>query len=84
MAEQLIRNEQVAGSIPVTSSRKRRFFGIVFFIQSEGLICNRPQAYVITQSVYAITAVYYLRIDYIHPYGLITYRLRRITYTAAP
>ena len=45
-----------------------------FVIQSEGLVCNRRKAYVITQSVYVITAgVFLLRIDYIPFCERITY-----------
>ena len=45
------------------NTRRRKCF---IFIQSEGLVCNRRQAYVITRSVYGITAG-------VFTFGLITY-----------
>ena len=45
---------------------KRPFSNGLFSIQSEGLACNRRQAYVITRSVYGITAG-------VFSFGLITY-----------
>ena len=52
------------------------------FIQSEGLACNRRQAYVIRllRKRYVIKALAL----YVFSFGLITYRLRRITFTALP
>ena len=67
------------------------------FIQSEGLVCNRRQAYVIRlhSKRYVIKSqdlyVPFLRIDYIppavdyiHGVAVITFRLRRITYKSSP
>ena len=51
--------------------------GLNIFIQSEGLVCNRRRAYVITRSMYGITVG-------VSSFGLITYHLRLITYTALP
>ncbi len=36
--------------------KKDKSKDLSFFIQSEGLVCNRRKAYVITRSVYGITA----------------------------
>ena len=86
-------NHDVTGSSPVRGAKKKdRFKDGLFSIQSEGLACNRRQAYVITRSVYGITAgVFFLRIDYIpptvdfiHHFVMIPYRLRRIPSTASP
>ena len=76
-----------------TSKKREAWKSFSFFIQSEGLVCNRRQAYVISEAVWHHLGVCILRIDYIHftqkmitstPYGVIPFRLRRITYKASP
>ena len=69
-------NRSVTGSSPVWGAKKIKvcFGSPLFFIQSEGLVCNRRQAYVFTHSVYGITVG-------VFSFGLITYRNKfRITY----
>ena len=57
------------------SQEKSKSRDLLFSIQSEGLVWNRRQAYVITRSVYGITTgVFLLRIDYIHHFVMIPYR----------
>ena len=53
-------------SIVLRYDKKDKSKDLSFFIQSEGLVCNRRQAYVITRSVYGITAG-------VFTFGLITY-----------
>ena len=43
-----------------------------FFIQSEGLVCNRRQAYVISEAVWHHLGVFLLRIDYMPFFERIT------------
>ena len=52
MAEQLIRNEQVAGSIPVTSSKIRQSSDCLIFIHCESNgISSAVRLYIITEGV---------------------------------
>ena len=82
--------------ILVPQPKKDIAYAVSFFIQSEGLVCNRRQAYVISSpcELYVIKPqglyVSFLRIDYIPPTVgyiqhcvLITYRNKlRIAYKA--
>ena len=53
LVEQLIRNQQVAGSSPATSSKKSKSTDLDFFIHCEGNgISSRLGAYLITEGVY--------------------------------
>ena len=73
---------QRAGSSPATGTKKSRSSERDFFIQYEGLVCNRCQAYVICLPCkrYVIKS----QDLYAFPVGLITYHLRWITFTALP
>ena len=59
-----------SGSSPSAPAKKRHRFCGVFFIQSEGLVCNRRQAYVISSQceLYVIKA----SALYVFFFGLIT------------
>ena len=94
MAEQLIRNEQVAGSIPVTSSKKEVTFGK----QKLLLFLSKPQAWhIITarSAVHIISpfgavshhapACILLRLDEMQHCVLMIYRNKlRMIYKASP
>ncbi len=70
--EQLIRNQQVAGSSPASSSKKFLFFGTgIFLSKPTGLVCNRHQVYVISS---------YSELYVIKPQGLDVSSVVLITY----
>ena len=67
VVERILGKDEVGGSSPPSSSKiKHLQMQVLYFIQSEGLICNRRKAYEISKTVCHHT-------DYIK-FGLITYR----------